>query len=393
VPAVPDQSTCDAFTDDPLSKGELTDGVPPYKPSMGSSGDAPFTGYHDWGEPRCFFHEEWGGADMWIVQDELVPLMDTTPNSQHYIVFWAPSDQLLGPPLHTAKWGAVFGDVGQSEEFSGTTIDAGECALPATDFYENECKNGFGNHPAVHVGAFGRRMTSHDRKLMHNWPECEPFIGVPIPNRYECASAPATVTNCASICHNHGASCPAGASKCGTIAEATECAETCSWQTCGTDGVTMAANFAQGPAGVGCPDHCMPAALSQTTSCADLKAAYKSSQCCGDSPDKIAYLSVSLNSLSCHIASTTCRKLKTAYKGSECCGSMAAKVASLPSDVAACAPSDCPLECLGDFSEHHLEPSPSPSPSSGSDQGSSCPMPACLVPDAPSFCALIPGCA
>ena len=148
VPAVPDQSLCTSFTDDPLSKGDPTPvsnpapsersiwhhvvttrkvawvpvlhlciapvkedpsppqltlrppahtiapntrlhptppyqttsrypsgempfqgGVPPYSPSTGSADDAPFAAYHDWPGPRCFFHEEWGGSDMWVVQD------------------------------------------------------------------------------------------------------------------------------------------------------------------------------------------------------------------------------------------------------------------------------------------------------------------------------------
>ena len=53
-------------------------------------------------------------------QDELVQLHSASVHT-HYLVFWSPGDQLLGPPTHTAKFGAVFGDRGQSEEFSGAT--------------------------------------------------------------------------------------------------------------------------------------------------------------------------------------------------------------------------------------------------------------------------------
>ena len=51
--------------------GELTGGVSPYISSMGGD-DAPFAAWADWPSPRCFYHEEWGGADMWIVQDQCV---------------------------------------------------------------------------------------------------------------------------------------------------------------------------------------------------------------------------------------------------------------------------------------------------------------------------------
>eukprot|EP00326_Haptolina_ericina_P032266 CAMPEP_0181243262 /NCGR_PEP_ID=MMETSP1096-20121128/42170_1 /TAXON_ID=156174 ORGANISM="Chrysochromulina ericina, Strain CCMP281" /NCGR_SAMPLE_ID=MMETSP1096 /ASSEMBLY_ACC=CAM_ASM_000453 /LENGTH=316 /DNA_ID=CAMNT_0023339607 /DNA_START=30 /DNA_END=980 /DNA_ORIENTATION=- len=76
--------------------------------------------------------------------DELVTLVAT---GTHYVVFWSPGDQILGPPTHTAKFGVVLGDKGQSEEFSGPTLDVGECALPAPDYYENECKHGYGAPP------------------------------------------------------------------------------------------------------------------------------------------------------------------------------------------------------------------------------------------------------
>ena len=51
-------------------------------------------------------------------------------------------DEALGPPTTTAKFGVVFGDVGQSEAFHGSVADAGDCALPEQDFYENACRTG-----------------------------------------------------------------------------------------------------------------------------------------------------------------------------------------------------------------------------------------------------------
>ena len=102
VPGVPDQSTCLGFTDDPLSTGQLCPNAvapcdSPYQPRYNT--EAPFATNFAWG-PRCHYHEEWAGADMWIVQDELI---DLPAAGEYYIVFWAPGDQLLGEPTHTAK--------------------------------------------------------------------------------------------------------------------------------------------------------------------------------------------------------------------------------------------------------------------------------------------------
>ena len=135
VPGIPDQGTCH-FLEDPLSTGALRGGVSPYVSSMGGD-EAPFAAFHDWPYSRCFFHEENGGSENWIVLDKLVPLSST---GRHYMVFWSPGDQVLGEPTHTAKFGVVFGDVGQSEAFHGSVADAGDCALPAQDFYENACR-------------------------------------------------------------------------------------------------------------------------------------------------------------------------------------------------------------------------------------------------------------
>ena len=48
-------------------------------------------------------------------------------------------DEALGPPTTTAKFGVVFGDVGQSENFDGDSEVAGDCSQPSNDFYENDC--------------------------------------------------------------------------------------------------------------------------------------------------------------------------------------------------------------------------------------------------------------
>jgi hypothetical protein len=214
------------------------------------------------------------------------------------------------------------------------------------------------------------------RKLMHNWPECKPFYGVPIPNRYECASAPPVVTNCASICHNHGSSCPAGGSKCGTVEQSIECAETCSWQSCGTDGKVKAAGFMQGPANIGCPDHCKQA---PKTTCSDLKMAYKSEKCCGEDPHKAAHLPPHMCPA---FTPTTCRQIKKAFQESKCCGEPGDKGAMVGESCALMTTSDCPLECLGDYSQHHDEEEGDPG----------CADPACMGPSPPSHCSFIPGC-
>ena len=81
VPGVPDQSDC-SFTDDPLSTGSTCPRPPcepPYKPS--TNAQAPFATNFSWG-PRCFYHEDWAGSDMWVVQDELVPILST---GVHYV--------------------------------------------------------------------------------------------------------------------------------------------------------------------------------------------------------------------------------------------------------------------------------------------------------------------
>lgn len=217
VPAVDDVSKCD-WMEDPLSTGALT-GTQPYISSRGGD-EAPFTAYEHWAGDRCFYHEEWGGSDMWIVQDKLVDLAST---GTHYMVYWSPGDKHLGEPTMSAKFGVVFGDVGQSEEFSGEATDAGECSLPAEDFYENAC-----------------RMEVHDAPSYS--AACKPFYGVPVPNLYECTEPSAAADHCNSLCHNEGHCLPADAVTCPG-----ECAETCSMAACpGT----------QGPLGPACPLEC-----------------------------------------------------------------------------------------------------------------------------------------
>lgn len=225
VPGVPDTSTCD-WMEDPLSTGELF-GYSPYISSYGGS-DAPFAYWADWPEPRCFYHEEWGGSDMWLVQDKLVALAST---GEHYLVFWAPGDQLLGAPSKTAKFGVVFGDVGQSEAFHGTPNDAGDCSLPAADFYENACRM------EAEIGV-----------------SCTPFYGVPIPNLYSCVPLEEMSTQsesegwCNTLCHNDGTCLPVADLTC----PSDECAESCSYSVCGVEDDAMM----RGPLGPGCPAGC-----------------------------------------------------------------------------------------------------------------------------------------
>ena len=70
---------------------------------------------------------------MWVVQDKLLDLQAT---GTHYLVYWAPGDQLLGAPSFTAKFGVVMGDEGQREAFHGSRADAGPCAQSGSEFYE-----------------------------------------------------------------------------------------------------------------------------------------------------------------------------------------------------------------------------------------------------------------
>ena len=210
------------------------------------------------------------------------------------------------------------GDKGQSEEFSGPTLDVGECALPAPDYYENECKHGYGHHPTTLPPDYSRPA-----------PACVPFHGIAIPNRYECSSAPPVVTDCDSICHNHGASCGAGTSACGTVDDAATCAETCSWQSCGGDSAR------RGPSGPGCPTGC------------------------GQPADQTTHPST---------PHSTRRVLFGA-----------------PHTHPA-----CPLECTGDYSQHHDDPTSEPSVPDSSAGG--CSVAACLTDPPASYCASIPGC-
>ena len=220
VPGIPDQETCH-FLEDPLSTRMSSMGV--YVSSMGGD-EAPFAAFHDWPYSRCFFHETHGGSENWMVLDKLVNLSST---GRHYMVFWSPGDQVLGEPTHTAKFGVVFGDVGQSEAFHGSAADAGDCALPAQDFYENACRM----KPDESI---------YPRRPWH--AECEPFYGVPVPNLYACSESGATDEHCNTLCHNEGTCLPADAVSCPG-----ECAETCSYAACpGT----------QGPLGPACPDGC-----------------------------------------------------------------------------------------------------------------------------------------
>ena len=225
VPGVPDLSTCD-WMEDPLSTGDKT-GVQPYSPSLGGD-DIKFAAFHEWPSARCFYHEEWDGADFWLVQDKLVPLAGA---GTYHIVFWSPGDQVLGEPTHTAKFGVVFGDVGQSEAFCGSSDDVGECSLPSQDYYENACR------------------LPKDADAPVRSASCKPFYGVPVPNLYSCSAASTTAAadHCNTLCHNEGVCLPAEAVSCPG-----ECSETCSYKECGVEDAAMR----RGPLGPACPAGC-----------------------------------------------------------------------------------------------------------------------------------------
>jgi len=247
VPAVPDQSSCWYF-EDTLSlrvRGSL------YKVSTGGA-DIEFASFHEWREPRCFFHEEFGGSDMWIVLDKVLQFPEWTTAGPYYVVFWAPHDQLLGPPATTAKFGAVFGDVGQSEDFAGKGNLAGDCSLPSQDFYENDC-HGY-----------------HRPWFQPLFFECKKSTAVPVPNFYTCPNVSEGPT-CNNLYHNHGSCDPSGGADqvggipggCGAESmfdkdhNAPFCGESCTYTACGQtipDLVQGPLNVTTGP--LGCTVEC-----------------------------------------------------------------------------------------------------------------------------------------
>ena len=96
IPGEPDQSTCH-FLEDSGSLQAQASGL--YVDSAGGT-DITFAAYTNWPGPRCFFHEEFAGSDLWIVLDKTVQLATA---GEHYLVFWAPGDGQLGIPTHTSK--------------------------------------------------------------------------------------------------------------------------------------------------------------------------------------------------------------------------------------------------------------------------------------------------
>jgi len=243
VPGVEDLSNCD-FGEDPLTI-EVTGSL--YIKSSGGE-DVNYATYHDWGgETRCFFHEEFGGSDMWVVQDKLI---DLAGNGDHYIVFWSPGDSSLGASLTPTKFGAVFGDEGQSEDFSGDVIQAGECSLPAQDFNEQDC-HGYtkpfipGLIEDLVEFFFGEQYRFFTNFIYLPWggAPCRDSYAVTIPNKYICGDDEPDIA-CTGLCHNHG-TCPANESigefnisECATIVNEDgfpECGETCAQNICGAD--------------------------------------------------------------------------------------------------------------------------------------------------------------
>lgn len=230
VPAHPDQSSCH-FLEDPLSLA-VKDTL--YVRTNGQE-DVEFATYFDWPASRCFYHEEYGGSDMWVVQDKNVDLVAA---GTHYLVFWSPTDMNLGPPTTTAKFTPVFGDVGQSERFDGTAYDVGECSQPPQDFFENDC-HGYSPPPGGAALPFGR---------------CERMTGVATPNLLACDAPGAMSPQCNHLCHNHGVCIP-GVVRCGHPDHGPPfddsfggCGETCARDACPA--------IQRGPAFPGCPAQC-----------------------------------------------------------------------------------------------------------------------------------------
>lgn len=263
VPGVEDQSNCN-FGEDPLTLA-VSDSM--YVESSGGD-DIEFATYYDWGgETHCFYHEEFSGSDMWVVQDKLIKLAG---EGDHYIVFWSPDDNKLGEPLKPAKFGAVFGDEGQSEDFNGDTVLAGECSLPAQDFYEQDC-HGYEKPfiPSILESIYNvflpESFITNFFYLPWGGAPCIPSYAASIPNVYTCGADEPEIS-CTGLCHNHGF-CPADAglnndisydiSECSSNTDANGypmCGETCAREVCLDPTGENATIF--GPIGPACVDEC-----------------------------------------------------------------------------------------------------------------------------------------
>jgi len=274
VPGVDDLSNCD-FGEDPLTVS-VTGSL--YVESGGGD-DISYATYYDWGgETHCFFHEEFGGSDMWIVQDKLIGLAG---EGDHFIAFWSPDDHILGEPTQPAKFGAVFGDEGQSEDFNGETIRAGECSLPAQDFYEQDC-HGYRKPiiPSIIESIYNlflpETWITNFFYLPWGGAPCISSYAASVPNVYMCGDDEPEKA-CTNLCHNHGF-CPADPSlnEGGTPFDTSECTsktnedgfpmcgETCAREMCG-GGVNATTDY--GPIGPACVNECKTCGLFESLWC------------------------------------------------------------------------------------------------------------------------------
>ena len=88
----------------------------------------------EWSNTWCFFAEDFGGSDIWLRQEETFYL---PPGN--YSLRMRGVDANNRHSKTSAKLILILGDEGQSEEFSGESLDVGECSAPLSDFYEMEC--------------------------------------------------------------------------------------------------------------------------------------------------------------------------------------------------------------------------------------------------------------
>jgi len=225
IEGVEDQSTCN-FLEDTGSLEAQNSGL--YVDSFGGA-DITYAKYSQWPSSRCFYHEEFGGSDMWIVQDKLVKLRSA---GKHYLVFWSPGDEKLSSPAFTSKYGVVFGAKSQPEDFAGGEMFLnGQCSLTMAEFHEQDC------HAAVptFMGA------------------CIPFNGVAVPNLHSCSVSSAAEPKCNSLCPNYG-SCPdmEGGYTCPATLELASCTRSCARDECGSDDPKLQ----RGHVGPGCTADC-----------------------------------------------------------------------------------------------------------------------------------------
>jgi hypothetical protein len=193
-----------------------------------------FSTRFEWDRTWCFFAEEFGGNDMWIRQEETFWL----PPGDYSLRIRGVNAQDLDSRT-SAKLVLILGDEGQSEDFSGTPVDVGECSAPSADFYENECANyvrwgTFLLRVAVKPVVYLLSLVTGNADFIYGIlgvTQCEPSTAPPLPHLTDCRSDKDYSTLCNQACHNHEVC--SGDTNC-TFDSWGEglCSETCAYRLC-----------------------------------------------------------------------------------------------------------------------------------------------------------------